>query len=66
MPGPQLHPPPCHLPAQRHRQVMEVAERRQVHVGLAGIPPTGPHVTREVASHDDKVAAERRRHGIRG
>eukprot|EP00969_Alexandrium_andersonii_P142478 6300232-Alexandrium_andersonii.AAC.1 len=45
---------------------MEVHVGRQVHAGLAREPPAGPHVTPIVASHDDMVAAQRRRDGIRG
>eukprot|EP00969_Alexandrium_andersonii_P345548 15274212-Alexandrium_andersonii.AAC.1 len=63
MPRPRQHPTARHLPAQRRRQVVE---RRQVHVGLAGEPPTGPDATRVLARHDDVEAAQRGRHGIRG
>eukprot|EP00969_Alexandrium_andersonii_P216616 9567908-Alexandrium_andersonii.AAC.1 len=57
---------PRHLPPDRHWQVVEAHVCRQVHVGLAGKPPIGPDVSQIVASHDDKVPAEGRRHGIRG
>eukprot|EP00969_Alexandrium_andersonii_P024152 1053860-Alexandrium_andersonii.AAC.1 len=65
MTRPQEHATACDLPAQGHWQVMEVAGRRQVHVGLAGEPPTGPEVALTPARHDDMAAAQRGRHGIR-
>eukprot|EP00969_Alexandrium_andersonii_P023278 1017306-Alexandrium_andersonii.AAC.1 len=66
MPRPRQDAKPRSLPPDRHRQVVKVHERRQVHARLAGEPPAGPDVTPVVARHDDKVLAEGGCHGIRG